>query len=131
MASRFRIAVDIGGTFTDGVLVDPDGEITTAKVLTTPDDPSRGFFHAVEVLLTAGQAGPSDVEAIGHATTVATNAIIEGKLKPMAMITTSGFRDMLEIARQNRPHLYDFFCEKPLPLIPRHLVFEIDERIGP
>jgi sarcosine oxidase subunit beta len=119
-----RIADDIGGTFTDGVMIDPSGQLMTAKVLSTPDDPSRGFFHAVEVLLGQGSAASPSVEAMGHATTVATNAIIEGKLEPIAMITTAGFRDILEIARQNRPHLYDFFCEKPEPLVPLNPLIE-------
>jgi N-methylhydantoinase A len=129
MASQVRIAIDIGGTFTDGVLVHPDGRLVTAKVLSTPDDPSRGFFHAVETLMATAGVESSSVSAIGHATTVATNAIIEGNLKSMAMVTTAGFRDVLEIARQNRPYLYDFFCEKPRPLVPRHLVYEVRERV--
>ncbi len=130
MSARCTVAVDIGGTFTDGVLIGPDGSITAAKVISTPEDPSRGFFHVLEVLLERASARPEDVGAIGHATTIATNAIIEGKLAPTALIVTKGFRDILEIARQNRPHLYDLHATKPEPLVARDRVFEVGERMG-
>jgi len=129
LSAKCTVAVDIGGTFTDGVLIGPDGSIVTAKVLSTPEDPSRGFFRVLEVLLEKGSASPADVGAIGHATTIATNAIIEGKLAPTALIVTKGFRDILEIARQNRPHLYDLHSTKPEPLVARDRVFEVDERM--
>ena len=109
-AAPVVVAVDIGGTFTDGVLVDDQARVLAAKVLSTPDDPSGGFFHALEVLMQQSGLAAAGMRAIGHATTVATNAIIEGKLRPTAMITTAGFRDILEIGRQVRPQLYDFFA---------------------
>ena len=130
MSGGYTAAVDIGGTFTDGVFLGVDGSIVTAKVLSTPDDPSRGFFHVLEVLLEKASARPADVGAIGHATTVATNAIIEGKLAPTALVVTRGFRDILEIARQNRPHLYELQSRKPEPLVARDGVIEVTERMG-
>ena len=128
---RFRIGVDIGGTFTDGTLVDSStGQVTTSKVLTTPVDPASGFISAVNKLLGVNnEVDPDEIEHVVHATTVATNAIIEGKTAKTAFVTTEGFRDMLEIARQIRPSLYDLQFEKPKPLVPRQLCFEIPERL--
>ena len=125
--------MDIGGTFTDGTLIDAEtGDVTTSKVLTTPDDPSLGFISAVRRLLgpDARGATPELIDHVVHATTVATNAIIEGKTAPAAFVTTQGFRDMLEIARQIRPSLYDLQFEKPPPLVPRRFCFEVPERLG-
>ena len=129
--ARFRIGVDIGGTFTDGTLVDSiSGKVSTSKVLTTPSDPSSGFISAVQKLLDLdGNVATDAIEHVVHATTVATNAIIEGKTAKTAFVTTEGFRDMLEIARQIRPSLYDLQFEKPAPLVPRQLCFEVPERL--
>jgi N-methylhydantoinase A len=129
--ARFRIGVDIGGTFTDGTLVDSvTGRVTTSKVLTTPADPASGFISAVQKLLDLdGNVATDAIEHVVHATTVATNAIIEGKIAKTAFVTTEGFRDMLEIARQIRPSLYDLQFEKPPPLVPRQLCFEVPERL--
>lgn len=128
---RYRIGVDIGGTFTDGTLVDSNsGRVTTSKVLSTPYDPASGFISAVQKLLDLDDSvKPEAVEHVVHATTVATNAIIEGKTAKTAFVTTEGFRDMLEIARQIRPSLYDLQFEKPAPLVPRQLCFEVPERL--
>jgi len=128
---RYRIGVDIGGTFTDGTLVDSvTGQVTTSKVLSTPNDPAEGFISAVKKLLGMDSSiSPEAIEHVFHATTVATNAIIEGKTAKTAFITTEGFRDMLEIARQIRPSLYDLQFEKPRPLVPRQLCFEVTERL--
>lgn len=130
--ARFRVGIDIGGTFTDGTLVDSTtGEVTTSKVLSTPSNPASGFISAVEKLLaTHGSIDPTEIEHVVHATTVATNAIIEGKTATTAFITTEGFRDMLEIARQIRPSLYDLQFEKPQPLVPRQLCYEVPERLN-
>jgi N-methylhydantoinase A len=130
-AARYRIGVDIGGTFTDGTLVDSTtGRVTTSKVLSTPSDPASGFISAVQKLLDLDDSvKPQDIEHVVHATTVATNAIIEGKTAKTAFVTTEGFRDMLEIARQIRPSLYDLQFEKPAPLVPRQLCFEVQERL--
>src|SRR5207244_1735415 len=128
--SRFRLGIDIGGTFTDATLIDEEtGEIRIAKVLSTPREPSEGFINSAERILEEAGAAPVDIEYIVHATTVATNAIIEGKVARTAFITTDGFRDMLEIARQMRPSLYDLRFVKPRPLVPRHLCFGIRERL--
>jgi N-methylhydantoinase A len=130
--ARYRIGVDIGGTFTDGTLVDSTtGQVTTSKVLSTPSDPASGFISAVQKLLDLDQSvAPEAIEHVVHATTVATNAIIEGKTAKTAFVTTEGFRDMLEIARQIRPSLYDLQFEKPAPLVPRQLCFEVPERLN-
>jgi N-methylhydantoinase A len=130
MSARFRLGVDIGGTFTDAVLLDEaSGEIFIAKVLSTPSDPSIGFLEAVDRILKSGRAGAADLSYIVHGTTVATNALIEGKTPRTAFITTRGFRDMLEIGRQVRPTLYDVHFEKPRPLVPRNLCFEVAGRL--
>ncbi|MCZ6538259.1 MAG: hydantoinase/oxoprolinase family protein [Chloroflexi bacterium] len=128
---RYRIGVDIGGTFTDGTLVDSStGRVTSSKVLSTPSDPAAAFISAVQKLLEMDDGiAPGAIEHVVHATTVATNAIIEGKTAKTAFITTEGFRDMLEIARQIRPSLYDLQFEKPRPLVPRQLCFEVPERL--
>ena len=126
----YRLGVDIGGTFTDIALIDEaTGKIYTGKVSSTPQDPSGGFMEAVQRLLAKQQVAAQDVAYIVHGTTVATNAIIEGKVAPTGFITTEGFRDMLEIARQIRPTLYDLQFEKPRPLVPRHRCFGVPERL--
>ena len=128
----YRLGVDIGGTFTDIALVDEaTGQIYTGKVASTPQDPSGGFMEAVQRLLAKQQIAAQDVAYIVHGTTVATNAIIEGKVAPTGFIATEGFRDMLEIARQIRPTLYDLQFEKPRPLVPRHCCFGVPERLDP
>ena len=126
----YRLGVDIGGTFTDAVLLDDEtGETRTGKVPTTPDDPSQGFLNAVQRMLSENDVSPTEVEYLVHATTIATNSIIEGKIARTGFVTTDGFRDMLEIARQIRPRLYDLQFEKPPPLVPRYLAFGIPERL--
>src|SRR6185437_3195221 len=127
-----RLAIDIGGTFTDATLIDEEsGEVSIAKVLTTPSDPSEGFMQAAERALAEGAVDARDVTFVVHATTVATNAIIEGKVARSGFVTTEGFRDLLEIARQVRPSLYDTQFEKPRPLVPRDRAVEVRERLGP
>ena len=130
MKHRYRLGIDVGGTFTDGILINEEtGETRIAKVPSTPSDPSEGFLEAVERILREAGIEASDVGYLVHGTTVATNAIIEGKLAPTGFITTDGFRDMLEIQRQIRPSLYDLLFEKPRPLAPRYLCFGIPERL--
>jgi N-methylhydantoinase A len=129
---RYRLGIDIGGTFTDATLLDEvTGTVHNAKVSTTPPDPAQGFMEAARRVLREAGVAPADVRFVVHATTVATNAIIEGKVAPTGFITTDGFRDMLEIARQVRPSLYDLLFEKPKPLVPRHRCFGVPERLGP
>lgn len=126
----YRIGVDIGGTFTDLVLMDEQtGSLHLVKLPSTPRDPSIAFLDVVERVLRESGAAASDVSYIVHGTTVATNTIIEGKGARTALIATKGFRDVFEIARQIRPKLYDIFCDKPRPLVPRYLCFEVPERL--
>jgi N-methylhydantoinase A len=126
----YRLGIDIGGTFTDAILIDEDtGEVRIAKVSSTPHDPSIGFHEATRRILREAHVAPADVRYVVHGTTVATNAIIEGKTALTGFITTDGFRDMLEIQRQIRPSLYDLQFEKPRPLVPRYLCFGVPERM--
>ena len=116
---HFRIGVDTGGTFTDVVLVDEDsGEILVAKVATVPADPSIGCMNGIEKALASHGIDPGSIAFTVHGTTIATNTIIEGKGAKAGLITCEGFRDVLEIAYQTRPSLYDIFYDKPTPLIP-------------
>jgi N-methylhydantoinase A len=127
-----RLAVDIGGTFTDATLVDEDtGLVSIAKVSSTPADPSLGFMAATERILVQSGVAPSEVRFVLHGTTVAANAIIEGNVAQGGFVTTDGFRDLLEIARQTRPTLYDTRFEKTPPLVPRDRAFQVRERLGP
>ncbi len=119
-----RIGVDIGGTFTDFVLFDEDrGSIATFKVLSTPDDPSRAVLEGLARLADDSRL------AIVHGSTVATNALLERKGARTAFVTTRGFRDLLTIARQTRTDIYDFFCDRPEPLVPPGRCFEVTERV--
>jgi N-methylhydantoinase A len=126
----WRVGIDIGGTFTDAALVDGEtGQVRVVKVLTTPEDPAKGFMIALERGLAECGAGGRDVAAVVHATTVATNAIIEGKTARVGMLVTRGFRDILEIGRQIRSRLYDVHLQKPAPLVPRRWSLEVGERL--
>ncbi len=128
--STFRLGVDIGGTFTDAVMMNEStGEIRLVKMSSTPSDPSVGFVNVIERILKESKVPAQSVTYNVHGTTVATNTIIEGKGAKAALIATEGFRDVFEIARQIRPKLYDIFCDKPKPLIPRSLCFEVPERL--
>src|SRR5580700_7213880 len=103
-----RIGIDIGGTFTDGAIVDEaTGKVRIVKVLTTPRAPAEGFMTAVDRALEISEARPESVTMLVHATTIATNALIEGKTARVGLITTRGFRDILEIGYQIRPELYN------------------------
>ena len=129
---QFRVGVDVGGTFTDIVLVEEtSGEILVAKVATVPDDPSEGCINGIEKALARHSLEPGQFSFAVHGTTIATNTIIEGKSAKAGLITSEGFRDVLEIAYQTRHKLYDVFYEMPPPLIPRYLCQGVPERIGP
>lgn len=121
-----RLGVDVGGTFTDLVAL-VDGELVTGKVPSTPEDQSRGVMAVVE----RADVAAADVVAFAHGMTVATNALLERRGARTALVTTEGFRDVLEIARQNRPSLYDLTADRPPALIPRELRFCVRERMGP
>jgi len=122
------IGIDIGGTFIDLVISDASG-LQLYKFPSTPDAPERGVLRALETLIARGVFKASTVNRIAHGSTVATNALLEGAWAKTALITTRGFRDVLEIGRQNRAHLYDLNVERPDPIIPRDLRFEISERL--
>ena len=127
--TQLRVGIDIGGTFTDVVLLGDDGAVVVQKLASQPDDYARavidGLAQGIEVL--GGQ--PSDVSEISHGFTVATNAILERKREPTALVTTAGFRDVLEIARIRTPRLYDLYYTKPVPLVERRLRYEVRERV--
>jgi N-methylhydantoinase A len=124
LPGMWRVGVDSGGTFTDICLVDETrGDVRVWKVPSTPDDPSRAIaLGAVEGLREAAHAAAADVSYFGHGTTVATNALIQHRGARTGLITTEGFRDLLEIGRQRRPHLYDLQTDKPPLLVPRRIV---------
>ena len=125
----YRLGVDIGGTFTDIVLLDENGTLRNKKILSTPDDYSRAIDEGVRELLATSGVAASDIVELAHGTTVATNAIIERKGVTVALITTEGFRDILEIARFRAPRLYDVSFRKPDPLVERRMRFTVAERI--
>jgi N-methylhydantoinase A len=133
--ARWRVGVDSGGTFTDICLFEEDeGRLEIWKVPSTPDDPSRGIADAVEqgmrrVAADVNIPPAACVTYFGHGTTIATNALIQHRGITPALLTTEGFRDLLEIGRQKRPDLYDLFADKPLTLVPRNLRLEIPERV--
>lgn len=123
----FRLGVDVGGTFTDLVLSDPPkGTIAVAKVPSTPADQALGVLAGLDRL----GVTPDDLARFAHGTTVATNAVLERRLARTVLVTTEGFRDLLEIGRQNRPKLYDLFADRPPPVVPRSLVVEAPERVA-
>jgi N-methylhydantoinase A len=126
---RVRVGVDIGGTFTDIVALDEDGRIHTKKVSSSVDDYARAIVDGLrEVFEETGLSGAEVVEVL-HGTTVASNAILELRGARTGLITTKGFRDVLEIRRLRMPRLYDLAWEKPAPLVERHLRLAVDERI--
>src|SRR5580698_3755819 len=126
----WRVGVDSGGTFTDVCLFDEaTGRVTVWKVSSTPDDPSRGIAAGVSEGMDQVAAAPSAIGYFGHGTTVATNALIQHRGVKTGLITTEGFRDLLEIGRQKRPDLYDLQADKPPVLVPRDLRIEVPERV--
>lgn len=126
MPDPFRLAVDIGGTFTDLVAVDSRGRVVRAKTDTTPGCLERGVLTA----LTRSGVPAAGVAAFIHGTTVVINAVTERSGVRTALVTTRGFRDVLEIGRANRPDLYNLAYRKPVPFVPRHLRFEVGERMS-
>ena len=127
---RLRLAADIGGTFTDIALTLGDGTVAIGKVPSTPDDYSRGVIDGAGALLRELGIAPAAIGDILHGCTVATNAILEGKGAKTALLTTRGFRDVLEFRRVRVPRLYDPLYVKPEPLAPRELRFEVTERLA-
>ncbi len=127
---RLIAGIDIGGTFTDVLLLDPENGTTwIGKALTTPRDPTVGVRNGLAQVLEQAGATGAEVAQVIHGTTLVTNALIERKGDRTALVTTRGFRDAVEIAREHRFDMYDLFLEMPRPIAPRHLRFELDERI--
>src|SRR6266705_2707412 len=125
-----RLGVDIGGTFTDLVVIDEaTGTARVGKVLTTPKDPAHGVEEGIRALLDDAGVRPDEVRAVVHGTTLATNALIEKKGAKTALLTTEGFRDALEIGHEGRYDMYDLFIDPPAPLVPRRLRREVRERL--
>ncbi len=130
------LGVDVGGTFTDAVLVRGDGEsgsptLHTAKVPTTPGEQARGVLDAVALVLERAGSQAADVQRFAHGMTVTTNALLEGNVARTALIATDGFTDVIELARQARPHLYKLCDAAPPPLVPAELRFAAHERLAP
>ena len=121
-----RVGVDVGGTFTDLVALADDGTIEVRKVVTTPEDPAVGLFHALDPL-----KPPHAVELLVHGTTIATNALLERRGARIALVTTKGFEDLLWLRRQDRAALYDLARDHPPPLVARSDVVGVAERTGP
>ncbi len=127
--SSLRVGVDIGGTFTDLVFMDSQGLRAWTKVSSTADDFAQGIVQGLDSLIRETDSRSADIHEVIHATTVATNAILEGKGALTGLITTAGFRDVLEIRRLRMPRLYDLHWEPPQPLVPRALRREVGERV--
>ena len=128
--SHYRLGVDIGGTFTDIVMISEDGTVFSKKLLSTPSDYSSAIEDGVARLCDELSVSPAQVTEFVHATTIATNTIIERKGESVALVTTRGFRDVLELGRFRAPRPYDLEFRKPEPLVPRQLRFEAVERMG-
>ena len=129
-SDSYALGVDVGGTFTDIALIRlSDGRALFHKTSSTPSDPSTAVAEGVRALLDRSDIKPSQVRYFGHGTTVATNAVITGRTARTGLITTAGFRDVLEIRRQRQPHNYDIRIDKPPALVPRRLRKELRERV--
>lgn len=135
---KLRLGIDIGGTFTDFVIEDLDsGTFRTFKRMSTTDNPAEavleGLFHVLSIAHSSSESDEAAEPALQieliHGSTIATNALLERKGATTALVTTRGFRDVLQIGRQNRPVLYDLAADPPPPLVPEQLRFEATERI--
>src|SRR5271168_2944345 len=124
---NLRIAIDTGGTFTDCVWLE-GGSLKTLKVFSTPDDPSRAIGEALSKIGAAKTIWEGGALTLLHGTTVGTNALLQRRGARVALITTAGFEDVIEIGRQARPRLYDLFFDRVEPLVSRELRFGVKER---
>jgi len=125
-----RVGVDIGGTFTDIVVTRPEGTLLVNKTSSTPDDPARAVVAGLAALLRGAGIAPATVSEIVHGTTVGSNAVLQKKGAPTGLLTTRGFRDVLEIGRIRTPDLFDLTWDKPVPLVERRRRLEVDERMA-
>ncbi len=125
-----RIGADVGGTFTDVILIDAENNIWRHKVPSTPPNFEGAVLSAIGHLLHTARVSGVAVTEVAHGTTVATNAVLEGRGAKTALITTKGFRDVLELRRIRAPQMYNLFFEKPEPLVERYLRFEVAERVS-
>src|SRR3954469_13928634 len=130
MSISYRVGVDIGGTFTDIVLLGSDGTIHTQKIASSVDNYARAIVEGLADVFRAGGASGGAIEEIRHGTTVASNAILEHRGAKVGLVTTKGFRDVLEIRTLRMPKLYDLTWTKPAPLVERYLRKVVDERIN-
>ena len=126
---NYEIGVDIGGTFTDVILINPSGSVHSHKLLSTPDNFSNAMIKGIEQICSLANIEPGSITKVVHGTTVVTNACIEMKGAKVGLLTTRGFRDILEIGRGRLPAVLDLSWEKPPPLVPRNLRLEVIERI--
>ena len=126
---EFRVGVDIGGTFTDIVFLAPDGTLLTRKVSSTVDDYAKAIATSLAEIFSTTNIRPENIGELLHGTTVASNAILEMAGARTGLITTEGFRDVLELRTLRMPRLYDISWEKPEPLVPRYLRKGVRERI--
>lgn len=126
----WRVAADVGGTFTDIALASPNGELWTRKVLSSPPNFDAAVLQGLTEIVRDAGIAPGDISHIAHATTVATNAVLERRGVPIGLITTEGFRDVLELRRMRLPETHNVMWEKPPPLVPRQLRAEVVERTG-
>jgi len=128
--TNLRIGVDSGGTFTDVCLLDEaTGQFSVWKLSSTPHDPSEAIAEGAQEAVSRFGGDDAQVVFFGHGTTVATNALIQGRGAKTGLITNDGFRDLLDLGRQTRPHLYDLQTDKPTPLVPRDRRLEVEERL--
>ena len=131
MADGLRVAADIGGTFTDLAFIARDGLVATRKVPSTPDNYADAVIRGIDELMAEQKLDKGRIAEVLHGCTVATNTIVEHKGAKTALITTRGFRDVLELRRIRVPRLYEPLYVKPQPLVPRRLRLEVQERVGP
>lgn len=127
---KYLLGIDVGGTFTDIACISSEGTTYCYKLLSTPNDYTRAIINGVEAILSNNNIDVSDIVRVAHGCTVATNAILEHKGARTGLITTKGFRDVLEIRRYRMPVLYDLRWQKPLPLASREYRLEVEERIS-
>src|SRR5215831_4826445 len=130
MLSSIRVAIDIGGTFTDMVVMTGDGTLHESKGSTTADDPRRAVVVGLSALLAELGLAPASVVEVLHGTTVGSNTLVQRSGARTGLITTRGFRDVLEIGRIRMPDMFDLTWDKPKPLVPRRRRFEVTERIA-